>query len=450
MYMVDPQGRHIWIKTFINLPDDFRKDEPLGLFISVKGSSVSYVNGMKISENGWPADLKSHEIAGKMDRNYALPSPLLRSGNNEIILRASSHRGYLNLVAPIHLVGIDKFQNTQDFILRNYWPTLLPFGALVLGGFYFLVMTFRGRTPLQSALLFLMSFASAAQLFIEVSRGLIAYTYPFQDLRLIGIWICAAIFGVSLSSYVISYFQLRHRLKLIGVSAALVLVSLIVGGMDTKTSLVFLLPSVFVICLTVHHAMKGTAHAWGFTAALLIFASANIFTSGQFLDVFFYYIVLALLVFLFAQQAMAFTQEQILLTKEFERSERLQMALDSKNSETEGFKLQISSAGKIRLIDTREIAHIDGAGDYSDIVLATGKTYLHSSTLSALEERLPHQFLRVHRSHIVNTDFIETLTRDPSGTGTLKLNTGDAVPVSRRIMPKVRRAALSHEVARQI
>ena len=58
--------------------------------------------------------------------------------------------------------------------------------------------------------------------------------------------------------------------------------------------------------------------------------------------------------------------------------------------------------------------------------------------------RQNQRLLRVHRSHIVNTAFVDALERDPSGVGRLLLSNGAAVPVSRRIMPKVR-SALSAE-----
>ena len=210
--------------------------------------------------------------------------------------------------------------------------------------------------------------------------------------------------------------------------------------MDTKASLAFLLPTIYSAGLCLYKCAKGDKSAWKFAAALVVFAGINNFTSGQFLDLYFYYVVLALLLFLFAQQAAAFAHEQNLLLIEAERSERLQMALDKKRAETEGISINVTHAGHMRPINTQEIVHIDGAGDYSNIVLKTGKTYLHTQTLVDLEAELPPQFLRVHRSHIVNTDFVESLSRDPSGTGSLSLTNGDTVPVSRRIMPGVRKA----------
>jgi DNA-binding LytR/AlgR family response regulator len=65
---------------------------------------------------------------------------------------------------------------------------------------------------------------------------------------------------------------------------------------------------------------------------------------------------------------------------------------------------------------------------------------LHSGSLAALEKELPPLFLRVHRSHIVSLEQITDLVRLPSGVGELHLRNGLVIPVSRRVMPQVRRA----------
>jgi DNA-binding LytR/AlgR family response regulator len=70
----------------------------------------------------------------------------------------------------------------------------------------------------------------------------------------------------------------------------------------------------------------------------------------------------------------------------------------------------------------------------------SGQTALYTGSLSGLEASLPPTFLRVHRSHIVNTSYVSALERDASGVGRLILSNGMDVPISRRILPKVRSA----------
>jgi len=75
-----------------------------------------------------------------------------------------------------------------------------------------------------------------------------------------------------------------------------------------------------------------------------------------------------------------------------------------------------------------------------EIALANGACHLHLAKLHELESDLPQTFLRVHRSYIVNTAHVRTLTREANGVGALAMSNGESVPVSRRILPNVRNA----------
>ena len=98
------------------------------------------------------------------------------------------------------------------------------------------------------------------------------------------------------------------------------------------------------------------------------------------------------------------------------------------------------TTGSVRPVAVSDIVRIQGAGDYVELHLNDGTELLHNATLNELDAELPSHFLRVHRSHLVNTRCIQHLDRKETGTGTLHLHDGQTVPVSRRIMPGVRRA----------
>jgi DNA-binding LytR/AlgR family response regulator len=68
----------------------------------------------------------------------------------------------------------------------------------------------------------------------------------------------------------------------------------------------------------------------------------------------------------------------------------------------------------------------------------SGREILHGDSLSELEASLPATFVRVHRSHIVNTAHVRAMKREASGVGVLVLSNGAEIPVSRRVLPKVR------------
>lgn len=66
--------------------------------------------------------------------------------------------------------------------------------------------------------------------------------------------------------------------------------------------------------------------------------------------------------------------------------------------------------------------------------------HLTDYTLAELEERTADQFLRVHRSALVNLDAIEGIVPNGDGSATLTLRDGTAVRVSRRRAPEVKEA----------
>ena len=64
--------------------------------------------------------------------------------------------------------------------------------------------------------------------------------------------------------------------------------------------------------------------------------------------------------------------------------------------------------------------------------------YHSSHTLKSLEDELPSTFIRVHRSYIVNINFIHHLSRDVTSNLLLTLKNGATLPVSQTYMHHVR------------
>jgi two-component system LytT family response regulator len=65
-----------------------------------------------------------------------------------------------------------------------------------------------------------------------------------------------------------------------------------------------------------------------------------------------------------------------------------------------------------RFVKVSTIACIRGADDYSEIVLGGGETSLAKRPLKEWEARLPEKrFVRIHRTAIVNLDFVERIER---------------------------------------
>lgn len=73
---------------------------------------------------------------------------------------------------------------------------------------------------------------------------------------------------------------------------------------------------------------------------------------------------------------------------------------------------------EISPVETRDIATITGAQDYSEVVMIDGSFHLVRMSLGEFEKRLDQsRFLRVHRSVIINFDHLDRV--EPAGGGRL-------------------------------
>jgi len=94
-------------------------------------------------------------------------------------------------------------------------------------------------------------------------------------------------------------------------------------------------------------------------------------------------------------------------------------------------RLAIKSAGTIRFVRTADVDWVEGAGVYVNLHVA-GKELLYRASLSELAENLdPAQFVRVHRSAIVNVDSIVRLESLSHGEFAVVLKDGAQSRVSR-------------------
>ncbi len=94
--------------------------------------------------------------------------------------------------------------------------------------------------------------------------------------------------------------------------------------------------------------------------------------------------------------------------------------------------------GERRLyLRVEEIDWIEAAGVYVE-VHATGKTWLHRTSLSELEAKLdPRQFLRIHRSAVVNRRRVRELRPHSHGDFLVLLNDGTELKLSRSYRQRV-------------
>lgn len=442
LWQVDPQDTLVWIRLMVPLgPEFLAGSEPFGVYLSGKASSAIYLNGSYLGANGRPGPDAASEQPGRMDAVLFVPRERLRTGDNELVIALSSHHGLITLTNPLHIIGIGRYADPAALRLTSYWPALITFGALVAGGLYFAVVAFYGPARIDSGALALAAAAASAQLLTEAWRGLSAYLYPMHDIRLVLIVVFAALSGSALALFAWARVYTRGHAAVFAIALSMAALAALAGrGFDLKAIMALLVPVLFATGALAWPALRGSRPAQALTGVMAVFATFLLLAPTSFLDRFFFQLMALLLFVLFVQQAAHLARETRQRREEEGRAQRLEAALARTREREMPTRLSVISAGRVDLVESDSLLRCQAAGDYVELHLTEGSCLLHDETLNALEETLPASFLRVHRSHMVNTDHIAALERDASGVGTLILSDGARVPVSRRIMPRVRTA----------
>jgi two-component system LytT family response regulator len=84
--------------------------------------------------------------------------------------------------------------------------------------------------------------------------------------------------------------------------------------------------------------------------------------------------------------------------------------------------LTVKLGDKIVLIKLADIVYLQAEDRYVFLHTIDGKKHLTDFTLSALEEKLPEEFLRIHRSEIINTEYIKEIRKGFNGALVFVLN----------------------------
>ena len=94
-------------------------------------------------------------------------------------------------------------------------------------------------------------------------------------------------------------------------------------------------------------------------------------------------------------------------------------------------RIFVKTGSRIDVIPVAEIIRIEAQDDYVDIVTAKGK-FLKKETMNYLEKALPGDtFVRVHRSGIVNINYIQKIEKYGKESSMVVLKDGSRVQVSK-------------------
>lgn len=100
------------------------------------------------------------------------------------------------------------------------------------------------------------------------------------------------------------------------------------------------------------------------------------------------------------------------------------------NGKKEIKTLTVKLGDKILLIKLSDIVNIQAEDKYVFLHTIDGKKHLTDFTLSVLEEKLPEDFIRIHRSDIINTNYIKEIRKGFNGSLTFILNNQTETRVS--------------------
>ena len=304
-FRVDPQGRILWMRASVDVPANVDSARvPLAVSVTMAGSWDLYWNGRLLGRNGVPGPTPESERPGRIKAEIYVPPEFIRPRGNVLALRVSTHHLGLRLGAPIQSITLKEYGSATDGTLGGGALALLAGGPLVLGALYFAVMFLLDPRDRASLLLSLLALSVLAQLLAESVRAFIAYPYPLHVVRLVAIVSFAAFSSLLLVAYVAreSAPSLLRRAVLVSL-AAIVLIVLSVSSFDGKATLSLLAGLLIALAAALVGVRRGSAGA-GVTALCLgAVIGVLMLNVVRFIDLSYYIMATALLLFLFAHQA---------------------------------------------------------------------------------------------------------------------------------------------------
>lgn len=104
------------------------------------------------------------------------------------------------------------------------------------------------------------------------------------------------------------------------------------------------------------------------------------------------------------------------------------------NDSLVGPSVAVQYLGRTIVITSGQISFLEGEGNYTFIHTYSGSRYLVSKTLRILADNLSDNFIRVHKSYLVNSDFVIACNGNQR---LLKMACGKEVSVSRRKIKEI-------------
>ena len=122
---------------------------------------------------------------------------------------------------------------------------------------------------------------------------------------------------------------------------------------------------------------------------------------------------------------------QKFLQEQKPKPEQTQALLESvSTSPIQASRIVLKDGGKIKIIPIPSIHYLEAADDYVKIHTQEG-AFLKKKTMQHFEDALQQNFVRVHRSYIINTQLITRIDPYEKDSHLVLLSTGARLPVSK-------------------
>jgi len=103
-------------------------------------------------------------------------------------------------------------------------------------------------------------------------------------------------------------------------------------------------------------------------------------------------------------------------------------------------RLIIRSLGRVEIVPINLVVRLAGADDYVQVVTTDDRMLLHYDRLDKLERQLPSGFIRTHRSHIINSEYLIKVLVVSRGQHVALTSDGEQVPISRRRVKAIKKS----------
>lgn len=114
-------------------------------------------------------------------------------------------------------------------------------------------------------------------------------------------------------------------------------------------------------------------------------------------------------------------------------------SLKTENKTSYDSHIFVQKSEKLLNLAVEEIMFLEASGDYT-ILTTKSDQFVSSSGIGKLEEILnPEIFIRVHRSTIININFLKEIEKHFNGGMIVKMQTGKSFPVSRTYAKVIRK-----------